>query len=57
LKDTAKTGSAIPKTDAAARSKLLQHAWPWVMCGSFDNVIQRALILAEPLQIDAFELR
>lgn len=50
-----KQGSAIPKLTAAARSKLLQHAWPGNV-RELENVIQRALILSEPLQIDAQDL-
>ncbi|MDP5031715.1 MAG: sigma-54 dependent transcriptional regulator [Paraglaciecola sp.] len=50
-----KQGSAIPKLSAAARSKLLQHAWPGNV-RELENVIQRALILAEPSQIDAGDL-
>lgn len=50
-----KQGNAIPKLTAAARSKLLQHAWPGNV-RELENVIQRALILAEPLQIDAADL-
>lgn len=50
-----KKGSAIPKLTAAARSKLLQHSWPGNV-RELENVIQRALILAEPLQIDASDL-
>jgi two-component system response regulator FlrC len=50
-----KKGSVIPKLTAAARSKLLQHAWPGNV-RELENVIQRALILAEPAQIDAIDL-
>tara|TARA_R110002167_G_scaffold31464_14_gene103255 strand:- start:1668 stop:3020 length:1353 start_codon:yes stop_codon:yes gene_type:complete len=50
-----KQGSVIPKLTAAARSKLLQHAWPGNV-RELENVIQRALILAEPAQIDAIDL-
>ena len=50
-----KRGSAIPKLSAAARSKLLQHNWPGNV-RELENVIQRALILAESAQIDAQDL-
>ncbi|WP_340679357.1 sigma-54 dependent transcriptional regulator [Paraglaciecola sp.] len=50
-----KRGSAIPKLTAAARSKLLQHNWPGNV-RELENVIQRALILAESAQIDAQDL-
>ena len=50
-----KRGNAIPKLTAAARSKLLQHSWPGNV-RELENVIQRALILAQPLQIDAQDL-
>jgi two-component system response regulator FlrC len=50
-----KRGSVIPKLTAAARSKLLQHNWPGNV-RELENVIQRALILAESAQIDAQDL-
>jgi len=50
-----KRGSVIPKLTAAARSKLLQHNWPGNV-RELENVIQRALILAESTQIDAHDL-
>jgi two-component system, response regulator FlrC len=50
-----KRGNKIPKLSAAARSKLLQHAWPGNV-RELENVIQRALILADPEQIDAVDL-
>ena len=50
-----KRGNKIPKLSAAARSKLLQHAWPGNV-RELGNVIQRALILADPEQIDAVDL-
>jgi two-component system response regulator FlrC len=50
-----KRGHAIPKLTAAARSKLLQHSWPGNV-RELENVIQRALILAESAQIDAQDL-
>ena len=50
-----KRGNAIPKLSAAARSKLLQHNWPGNV-RELENVIQRALILAESAQIDAQDL-
>ena len=50
-----KRGATIPKLTAAARSKLLQHNWPGNV-RELENVIQRALILAESTQIDAQDL-
>ena len=50
-----KRGTTIPKLTAAARSKLLQHNWPGNV-RELENVIQRALILAESTQIDAQDL-
>ncbi|KXI27927.1 sigma-54-dependent transcriptional regulator [Paraglaciecola hydrolytica] len=50
-----KRGSAIPRLSAAARSKLLQHSWPGNV-RELENVIQRALILAESSHIDAQDL-
>ncbi|MBT0584924.1 sigma-54-dependent transcriptional regulator [Alteromonas oceanisediminis] len=44
-----------PKLTAAARSKLLNHAWPGNV-RELENVIQRALILAQSHHIDAGDL-
>ncbi|WP_100655808.1 sigma-54-dependent transcriptional regulator [Alteromonas flava] len=48
-------GTAVPKLSAAARNKLLSHDWPGNV-RELENVIQRALILAAPEQIDANDL-
>lgn len=50
-----KLGNAIPKLTAAGRSKLLQHNWPGNV-RELENVIQRALILSDGIQIDAIDL-
>ena len=48
-------GQALPKLTAAARNKLMTHAWPGNV-RELENVIQRALILAQGNQIDANDL-
>ncbi|MDU0355696.1 sigma-54 dependent transcriptional regulator [Paraglaciecola aquimarina] len=50
-----KQGCFIPKLNAAGRSKLLQHNWPGNV-RELENVIQRALILADGDKIDAQDL-
>jgi two-component system response regulator FlrC len=50
-----KSGHAIPILSAAGRSKLLQHNWPGNV-RELENVIQRALILADGAQLDAMDL-
>ncbi|WP_100642126.1 sigma-54-dependent transcriptional regulator [Alteromonas facilis] len=48
-------GQEVPKLTAAARNKLLSHKWPGNV-RELENVIQRALILCDPSQIDANDL-
>ncbi|MGQ8366379.1 sigma-54-dependent transcriptional regulator [Glaciecola sp. 1036] len=51
----AQAGQSLPKLTASAVHKLLNHSWPGNV-RELENVIQRALILAENGQIDASDL-
>ena len=55
VRHASSNGSQCPKLSAAARNKLTQYSWPGNV-RELENVIQRALILADSEEIDSDDL-